>query len=316
MPKTILVTGGAGFIGSHLIDYLREESYKVLCIDNLSLGREENIKHHERDSGFRFIKMDLLNKKGLNEVFEKDKIDCVFHLAANSDIQKGRENLEIDLKNTFMTTFNILDCMKKNGIPQIVFASSSAIYGELDKPLSEDTGPLFPISFYGAAKLCSEAYISAFCGNSNIQAWILRFPNVVGERATHGVVFDFINKLKKNPKELTILGNGKQKKPYMYVRDLIEGIVFARKNSDKKINCFNLGTDSLVTVHRIAEIVIEEMGLENVKLRFTGGDRGWIGDVPRFKYNLSKIHKLGWKAELSSEEAVRKAARALLNKKS
>ena len=310
----ILVTGGAGFIGSHLVDRLIEEDHEVLCIDNLSLGKEENIKHHRKDSNFRFIKMDLLEKNALNRIFKENGFNCVFHLAANSDIEEGRKNLDIDLRNTFMTTFNILDCMRKNGVPQIVFASSSAIYGELDKPLSEDTGPLLPISFYGAAKLCSEAYISAFCASNNIQAWILRFPNVVGERATHGVVFDFINKLKRNPRELTILGNGKQEKPYMYIKDLVEGIIFVWKNSKEKINCFNLGVDSSTTVNKIAEIVIKEIGLDGIKLKYAGGDRGWVGDVPRFEYELSKIHKLGWKAKRSSDEAVKKAVRALLSK--
>ena len=310
----ILITGGAGFIGSHLIDFLIQEGHTVVCVDDLSLGREKNIAHHKNNSRFEFIILNILDGDALDAVFKKHRFDHVFHMAANSDIQQGAIDLSIDLKKTFMTTFTTLECMKRNDVKNIVFASTSAIYGELDIMLHEDIGPLFPISFYGASKLASEAYISAFCENCNMKAWIFRFPNVVGERSTHGAMFDFINKLRKNPKVLEILGDGTQTKPYLYVKDLVDGIIFGWKNSRKKINYFNLGVNSGTTVTKIAETVIEEMGLADVKLLYKGGDRGWIGDVPKFQYSLSKINSLGWKAKRTSDEAIRLAVRAELGK--
>ena len=234
-------------------------------------------------------------------------------MAANSDIQLGASNLSVDLDKTFMTTFRILECMRYHKVKNFVFASSSAIYGEHSGPLSEDSGPLLPISFYGAAKLASEAYISAFCENCAMRAWIFRFPNVVGGRATHGAIYDFINRLKKDPNELLILGDGTQEKPYLHVSDLIEGILFGWEKSHERINFFNLGVEDTTTVTKIARIVVEEMGLSKVSFNYTGGDRGWVGDVPRFQYNLEKIKGLGWKALKSSDEAVRSAVRSIID---
>jgi len=310
---TVLITGGAGFIGSHLIDALFAQGHAIVCVDDLSLGRVENIAHHRGRSSFTFVKFNVLDKDSLRALFAQHQFDCVFHMAANSDIQQGARQVNVDLDNTFLTTFAILECMRDAGTKRIVFASTSAIYGELGMPLHEDVGPLFPISYYGAAKLASEAYISAFCENCGMQAWIARFPNVVGERATHGAMFDFISRLEHDPRTLDILGDGTQKKPYLYVRDLVEGILFIWRHAVGKVNCFNLGVDSATTVRRIAEIVVEEMGLDNVAFAFTGGDRGWVGDVPRFQYDLTKVHALGWKAGRSSDEAVRTAVRAELN---
>jgi UDP-glucose 4-epimerase len=309
----ILITGGAGFIGSHLADALIEGGHNVVVVDNLILGREENIAHLFKHDRFRFYKQDLLKKDALRLIFKKEKFDVIFHLAANSDIQKGGESPEVDLELTFMTTFSVLQCMKEFDVKQIIFSSSSAMYGESTRLLHENHGPLFPVSFYGAGKLASEGFISAFCENFGIQAWILRFPNVVGERATHGAIFDFINKLTKNPTELEVLGDGEQNKPYLYVKDLVEGMVFAWENSFDKLNVFNLGVDSRTKVKKMAQIVIEEMGLDAV-IRFTGGDRGWVGDIPEFRYDLTKIHKLGWQAKMTSDEAVRLAVRKILKK--
>jgi len=310
----ILVVGGAGFIGSHLIDELIELGHNVVCVDDLSVGRKEFIKQHINRHTFDFVKSDATDMDGLNNVFSSHSFDCVFHMAANSDIQAGLINMQIDLQRTFMTTYNILVCMGKNNVKNIVFASSSAIYGELSDNLHEDSGPLFPISFYGAAKLASEAYISAACVNFNIKSWIIRFPNVVGKRMTHGVIFDFINKLRNNPKELVILGNGEQRKHYLYVNDMVDAILCAWKNSDEMVNCFNVAAESTTTVTRIAEIVVKEMGLSNVNFNYTGGDRGWTGDVPRFKYDISRILKLGWRPSCTSDEAVRKAVRLELKR--
>ncbi|HBE01218.1 MAG: epimerase [Spirochaetes bacterium GWF1_41_5] len=313
--KTILITGGAGFIGSHLCDRLIAENHRIICLDNLSLGIKDNIRHLFGHDSFTFIKTDLCAFGKLQNIFKKYTPDTVFHLAANSDIQKGALVRDVDLKNTFLSTYNVLEAMAQSTCKKIVFASTSAVYGELKSKLHENIGPLFPISFYGSAKLASEAYISAYCENLNLQAWIFRFPNVVGERCTHGAVYDFIGKLRKNPTELIVLGNGTQCKPYLYVKDLIDGILFGFTNSCGKINYFNLGVNSATTVDTIARIVIEEMGLAGVNIRHTGGDRGWVGDVPVFSYDLSKIHELGWHAGLDSDSSVRCAVRAELARK-
>ena len=169
-----------------------------------------------------------------------------------------------------------------------------------------------PISLYGAAKLCSESYISAYCHNFGIRAWICRFPNVVGDRSTHGVIFDFVRKLNRDPKRLEILGDGRQHKPYIYVKDLVSGILFCWQNSHETLNVYNLGVDSETTVTEIAEIVVDEMGLKDVELAYTGGDRGWKGDVPFFAYDLTKVHTLGWSASRTSNEAVRHSVRMFL----
>ncbi|MBT7703510.1 NAD-dependent epimerase/dehydratase family protein [Candidatus Peregrinibacteria bacterium] len=311
----ILVTGGAGFIGSHLNDYLLKGGHKIVCIDDLSLGVRDNVAHNLNNENFEFVEMDILDKEKLNAIFEKGNFECVFHMAANSDIQEGTRNIEQDLDKTFMTTFRILEAMKKNEVKDLVFASSSAIYGDIKEKISEDIGPLKPVSLYGAAKLASEGYITAFGENFGIRSWIFRFPNVIGARATHGVVFDFVNKLKADPTKLVILGDGEQEKPYTYVTDIVEGILFGWENSKEQVNIFNLGVDSLSTVTRIAEIVVEEMGLENVKFEYTGGKSGWVGDVPFYQYDLSKIHDLGWQASLFSDEAVRKSAQVIFGNK-
>jgi len=206
-----------------------------------------------------------------------------------------------------------LDAMRKRDVKNIVFSSSSTVYGEAPPvPLKEDYGPLLPISVYGAAKLACEALISSFCHTFDMKGWIFRFANVVGSRSTHGVIFDFIKKLRKNPKELEILGNGKQKKSYLYISDCIDGMLFGFERSSDQINLFNLGTEGATEVNDIAKMVVEEMGLKDVKFRYTGGDRGWKGDVPRFQFNIEKIKSLGWKPKYESDEAVRKAIRDLL----
>jgi UDP-glucose 4-epimerase len=234
-------------------------------------------------------------------------------MAANSDIAKSHSNPNVDFDNTLLTTYNVLLAMKEFGVKNIVFASTSAIYGDTGVSVDENYGPLFPISHYGASKLASEAYISSFCENYGFKAWITRFPNVVGERATHGAIYDFINKLKKNPSELEVLGDGTQTKPYLYVKDLVEAIILVWKSTSEQINYFNLGVESRSTVKEMAEMVIEEMGLD-ASIRYTGGNRGWVGDVPQFSYSLDKIHKLGWSAKVSSNEAVRKSIQYILEK--
>ena len=309
----ILVTGGAGFIGSHLCDVLIADGHNVTVVDNLVLGKVENIEHLINNPNFRFLKEDLNNGHAMDMIFKDGEFDMVYHLAANSDIQKGGKDPMVDYQLTFNTTFNVLQMMKKYEVKKFFFASTSAIYGETYDVLNEDYGPLKPVSNYGAGKLASEAFISAFASTYHIQTWITRFPNVVGERFTHGVIYDFIHKLQKNPNELEVLGNGEQCKPYVYVKDLVAGIQFVINNSNEPYNVYMLGSDTRTKVKEIAAMVIEEMGL-NASIRYTGGDRGWVGDVPEFRYDLTKVNNLGWKASYDSNGAVRKAIQMALGK--
>lgn len=308
-----LVTGGAGFVGSHLVDYLLSMDNKVVVVDDLSLGRMENIQHNFDNPDFKFYKTNLLDEQKMEMIFNAEMFGTVFHLAANSDIAVSYHKPEVDLNKTFLSSYIVLKYMKNHDVKNIIFASTSAIYGNLRVLLSEDSGPLLPISHYGAAKLASEAFISSFVENYNFKAWIIRFPNIVGERATHGVIFDLINKLRKNPDELEVLGNGEQYKPYLYVKDLVEAIIFVRNNSNEKVNIYNIGVDSRTRVKEIVQMIIEEIKL-TPKIKYTGGSQGWVGDVPEFSYDLSKIHALGWSAKVSSNEAVRKAIRYILAK--
>jgi len=309
----ILITGGAGFIGSHLCDSLLELNHSITVVDNLLLGKKENIDHLMGRNDFKFIQEDLLHFEKLRQIFIEGQFEMVFHLAANSDIQKGGNDPVVDYNLTFNTTFNVLQCMREFGVKKLFFASTSAIYGETNDRLFENYGPLQPVSNYGAGKLASEAFISAFSSAYNIQTWITRFPNVVGERFTHGVIFDFINRLKKDPGVLTVLGNGEQNKPYLYVKDLVAGILFVCQNANDLYNVYNLGSDTRTKVKEIAQMVIEEMGL-TAKIKYTGGDRGWIGDVPEFKYDLTKINNLGWHATHNSNDSVRLAIQKALGK--
>lgn len=310
----ILITGGAGFIGSHLCDLLLSRvGNSITVVDNLILGRKENIFHLLNRSDFSFIHEDLLNLDALRSIFEEGQFDMVYHLAANSDIQKGSKEPTVDYNLTFNTTFNVLQCMREFGVKKFFFASTSAIYGETHDRLTENYGPLRPVSNYGAGKLASEAFISAFSSAYDIQTWITRFPNVVGERFTHGVIYDFIHKLYKNSKVLTVLGNGEQIKPYLYVKDLVDGIQFVCQNANERFNVYNLGSNTRTKVKEIAQMVIEEMELD-AKIEYTGGDRGWIGDVPEFKYDLTKINNLGWFAMHDSNESVRLAIQKALEK--
>ena len=309
----VFVTGGAGFIGSHLVDRLIDEKNKVTVYDNLSSGKKQFITHHLQTDNFTFIEADLLDLENVkNEI--KDH-DVVFHIAANPDVRLGAQKPEIARKD-IISTYNLLDAMRMNDIKKIVFSSSSTIYGETPAfPLPESYGPLLPISVYGAAKLAAEGLVSSFCHTFNMQGWIFRFANVVGERGTHGVIVDFINKLKRNPKELEILGDGKQKKPYLYVKECVDGMLFGFKHVNEQINIFNLGCDTTTEVTRIGELVAEEMGLKDVTFKYTGGKRGWKGDVPQFQFDITKINNLGWKAAHASDEVIRMAIKDVLHAK-
>lgn len=300
----ILVTGGAGFIGSHLCDALLNLNYEVCCLDNFWLGQEKNIEHLKSNSNFRLVKLDLLDKEKLDELFKASNFEAVFHLAANSDIRAGTDDTRLDERLNFQTTIEVLEAIREYGIKSFVFASTSAVFGENEANLSELDGPLRPISYYGASKLAAEAYISVYAHMYGIQTTIMRFPNVVGERATHGAIYDFIAKLKQTPECLVVLGDGTQSKPYVYVGDLVRAILMAFSEQKCTFDVFHVAGDGFTTVRRIAEIVVEKFTNSRAKIEFTGGDRGWPGDVPRFNYNTTKIRSLGWEPLLNSTEAV------------
>ena len=309
---SVLVTGGAGFIGSHLCEALVARDYEVWCVDNLYLGKEAFIEHLKNNSLFHFRNLDLLDKPALESLFAETKFDVVFHFAANSDIQRGGEDHEIDLSLNFLTTVNVLEAMLSTGVKKIVFPSSSAVFGETDDILTEDYGPLKPVSFYGASKLAAEAYISVFVENYGFQAWIIRFPNVVGERCTHGVVHDFIKRLKDDPSRLVVLGNGRQTKPYLYVADLVAAILLVFDRAPEQLAVYHVGNEDRTSVAEIVKIVLEEMDLTGIPVEYTGGTGGWAGDVPRFQYDIGKIKSLGFKQSYNSTESVRVAVRRIL----
>jgi UDP-glucose 4-epimerase len=306
------VTGGAGFIGSHLVDRLVEMG-TVTVYDNMSVGKKEFIQGHLESGKARLIETDLLDRDVLNRSIAGH--DVVFHLAANPEARKGIENTALDLQQETMATYNVLEAMRLNNLSRIVFSSSGTIYGEVPFiPIPENYGPALPISLYGAGKLASEGLISAFCGTFGIQAWIYRFANVIGPPATHGVIYDFIAKLKNDSSVLEILGDGRQRKPYIHVEDCIDGILFGLKNAQDKINLYNLGCASTTDVSTIAAILLDEMGLKNTHIKYSGGNQGWPGDVARFRCDVEKIKKLGWSVRYDSDEAVRKAIRDILGK--
>jgi len=314
--EKVLVTGGAGFIGSHLVDALMSRGYFVRVVDNLSDGSLENIKQWLNDEHFEFIEGDLKDSAVASKSVNGTVL--VFHLAANPDVRLGETAPSKHFDENLLATFNVLETMRKSETAKrIVFASTSTVYGEADVfPTSEDYGPLLPISVYGAAKLGCEGLIASYCHTFGLSGVLLRFANVVGFRAKHGVIVDFIRKLRQNPEELEILGDGKQKKSYLHVKDLVNAF-FAVLASLKKVGsveAFNVGSLDWVDVKRIAEIVCEEM---RVKPRFRfndvlGDGRGWKGDVKTMQLSVEKLMGLDWKPTFTSEEAVRQSCREIL----
>ena len=310
--KKAFITGGAGFIGSYLAEALVRDGWRVTVFDNLSNGRLSFLAPVRRASGFRFIKGDLLNRSQLGRAMD-GSYDTVFHLAANSDIPKGTKNPGWDFEQGTVATFHVLEAMRKTGVKKIVLASSSAVYGEAGaRSLTEDHGPLQPISFYGASKLACEGLISAYVHNYGFQAWIFRFGNVIGEHATHGAMYDFVKRLRTNPRKLTVLGNGRQAKPYLYVKDCVEGMMHGYRRSRHPYNLFNLSPAGATSVSRLAAWTIQGMGLNKTKIHYSGGLRGWSGDVPQVRLDGGKLKRLGWAPRLSSDDAVRWGIRCYL----
>ena len=308
----VLVTGGAGFIGSHLVDRLLASGYEVVCIDNLCLGRKEFLVEANKNKNFTFYEMDLLDIDSLKKIFSKHPFDLVFHLAANSDIKAGVDTTDRDLKLTFLLTYNVLECMRLHCVEKIMFTSSSAIFGSYDTPLTEDL-TMKPESIYGASKAASELYIRAFSSLFGIKAWILRISNMIGSRSTHGILYDFSKKILDNPNELIVLGDGNQNKPYMHVHELIDSMFFLLENANEVLNVYNIGPKDTIKVSTIAEMFLKEFGTGQV-IKYSGGKSGWNGDVPFYSHNSKKLNNLGWLPKLSSKEAMAKSIKEMVTK--
>ncbi len=306
------VTGGAGFIGSTMVDKLFEDKdAEVTVFDNFCSGQMTYIDKHLENKKFKLVKGDLLNLPLLKESIKNH--DFVYHFAANPDIAKAMVETDLDLRLGVIATYNLVEAMRVNNLNKIVYTSGSGVYGDVGyTETAEDFGPLLPSSMYGASKLGAEGIISAFCHMFEMQAWIFRFANVVGRNQTHGVAYDFIRKLKENPNKLLILGDGTQSKSYVHVDDVIAAVQLVLEKSKNKVNVYNVASGDYITVKEIADIVTKEMGLSNVKYEYSGGDRGWKGDVPIVRFNLDKIHILGWKAKYSSKDSVVFSTREML----
>lgn len=305
----ILVTGAAGFIASNLIPRLLERGDEVAGADNFFLGKREYVAQHPH---FAFHELDLLELDRVVRLFEEFRPDRVWHLAANSDISFGTKYTDFDLKGGTLVTYNVLEAMRRTDVKEIVFSSSGAVYGEPSvMPTPEDYGPILPISLYAASKVACETLITAFAHNYDIRAWIYRFGNVVGPNPTHGVIHDFVLRLKDDPTKLVVLGDGTQAKPYVYVEDTLDGMEFGVANARELVNVYNLAVDDQTSVREIADWTIEAMGIAPGRIDVQYGDspRGWRGDVPQVKLDTRRMTALGWRPKLSSHEAVRQTIR-------
>ena len=312
----ILVTGGSGFIGTHLIERLLDDSKNVVVsADNLSAGLKKNAEKFNNNKNYEFVNLDITDEKGLNALFARAKFDVVYHLAANSNVMLGGTNPRIDRKNTLETTLTLLECMAVNGVKNLFFSSTSSVYGNhSDEFLHETTGGLKPISYYGGFKLASEAAISAFAYMNDLNCLVFRFPNVIGGGLTHGVIFDFVNRLIANSAKLDVLGNGTQNKEYIFIDDLIDAIFFAveKVGFAPGFELLNVGSNSTTSVKQIAEMTVAAMKLKDTQISYSEGDVGWKGDVNRFKFDTKKIAKLGWTAKFTSDQAVTKTIETFL----
>jgi UDP-glucose 4-epimerase len=308
----LVVTGGAGFIGSNLVDRLIAAKHSVTVIDNLSGGHREFLAHHEGKPGFTFVELDVRDHDKLVTALPENT-DVVFHLAANSDIARGINEPMLDFEQTTVATFSLLRAMQARGIRKLFYTSGSGVYGDRGtKYSSESYGPLLPVSMYGASKLSAEGFISAFCHLYDMRAWILRPANIIGPRLTHGVVFDFVRRLRTEPGYLKILGDGKQSKAYLHVDDVVNAILTVWKKSKEQVAIYNLSSNSFITVNEIARLVFAEMKLKGVKVEHTGGKVGWKGDVAIVRLHNKKLARLGWRAKYDSAKAVRASVRAML----
>ena len=313
MTNKFIVTGCAGFIGSNLVDRLLALGHQVTGVDNFSTGQRRFLEGAVAHPNFRLIEMDLLDLNRLKKAFTGGEM--VFHLAANADVRFGFDHPEKDLQQNTIVTFNVLEAMRANGIKKIAFSSTGSVYGEaIVIPTPEDAA--FPVqtSFYGASKLAGESLIQAYCEGFGFQSWIFRFVSILGERYTHGHVFDFYKKLLDNPNELLVLGNGSQKKSYLYIQDCLDAILFSIGKFNDKVNILNLGTNEYCQVNDSISWISHHLGVKP-KLVYAGGDRGWIGDNPFIFLDTAKLNNAGFKPKLSIKEAVIKTLEYLIQNK-
>lgn len=305
----ILITGGLGFIGSYFAEKLSEEN-KIIILDNSSGASRSGTKILQNEKNVEIFNCDIV-KDDITKYFQD--VDIVYHFAANSKISEGVNNPQIDFDVTALGTHRVLSAMNENNVNRIIFSSGSGVYGNQDElVLSENFGPLLPVSFYGASKLSAEAYISSFCGMKGLKASIFRFANVVGVRQTHGVAFDFVHKLKNNNCRLDVLGNGFQSKSYIDVEDIFNAIQLVVENQTESVDVFNIATEDYINVREIAQLVIKEMKLNDVKVNYEDNDAGWVGDVPIVRFSSSKIRNLGWTNKYSSKQSIINAIKYII----
>lgn len=316
--KRVLLTGGAGFIGSHVLDLLAPSGVEFTVYDNLSHGRLEYIESHLKRPNVTFAEADILDLDRL--VGATRGQDLVWHLAANTDIITSHDHPARDLNDCAVGTFNVVEAMRIAGVRDLIFASTGAVYGNIcaDRSVTEEAGPLLPVSTYGAGKIASEAFISSFCNVYGLRAWVYRFGNVIGARMTHGVIYDFLGQMKKDTRRLFIRGDGRQEKNYFLVEECIDGMLHGYRNipmtDDDPCDVFNLGTPTVSKVIDIAQIIVEEMELSETKIEVEGSKKAWPGDQPRVHFEIGKLAAHGWNSRLNSDESVRIAVRRMLGK--
>lgn len=309
--KRVAITGGAGFIGSHLVDACVARGLQVSVIDNLSVGSTDHLEQHVRAGRVSFIRGDVLDPFLLRAALTG--ADLVVHLAANPDARWGLENPAIDLELEVISTFQVLEAMRALSIGRVVLASSGTVYGDVGSiAVDESYGPCQPISLYAAGKVAAEAFVSAFTSSFGMHGLVCRFGNVIGERATHGALFDFVHKLEQDHRQLQVLGNGRQAKPYIEVKDLVQGLLFAAEHAPGPYDVYNLAPSGATSVATLAQTLLDELGLTGTVIKFGEADAGWPGDVPQSRMDASKIERLGWAPRYSSDEAVRHGIRDLV----
>jgi UDP-glucose 4-epimerase len=302
------VVGGAGFIGSHIVDRLAPRG-PVTIFDNLSVGQRAFVADPLATGRATLVQADALDLEALERAMAGH--DLVVHLAANPEARWGLERTRLDLEQGTIATYNVLEAMRRARVPRLVFSSSGTVYGDTAAVCAEGDLGALPISLYGASKLAGEALVSAFVECFGLEAKIFRFGNVVGPRGTHGAALDFLKKLKQNPRELEVLGDGRQAKPYLHVEDCVSGMLFGLDHAKERLSVHNLAPPDTTSVARIAELCVAASPYKDAAIRYTGGDRGWPGDVPRSRMNPEKLAALGFRVRHTSDDAVRLAIEAL-----
>ncbi len=307
----VFITGGAGFIGSNLADRLLEREYEVVVFDDFSTGQMQFVEHNLKNPLYSLVEGDVQDKADVSDAMRD--CDIVFHFQANADVKGGMNNTNVDLEQNILGTHNVLEAMKINDVKNIAFASSATVYGEPEQiPTPEDIAPV-QTSLYGASKYAAEAMIQAYCEYFDMKCWIFRFVSFMGPRYSHGVIFDFLKKLKSDPSKLYILGDGSQRKSYLHVSDGIDAMLLAIDKGKEKTNIYNLGNKEWIKVTDLADIVCSMAGIKNVAYTFEGGIRGWKGDSPFVFLDISKISSLGWNPRHSVKDTITDTVHYLLN---